>query len=43
MQILFHRKDRKMGKDIKMLGSGVARILIWVGEYTPLVRNGVKM
>ena len=36
MQILFHRKDRKVGKEIKMLGRGVGRILTWVGEYTPL-------
>ena len=36
MQILCHRKDRKVGKEIKMLGRGVGRILSWVGEYTPL-------
>ena len=37
MQILCHRKDRKVGKEIKMLGRGVGRILSWVGEYTPLL------
>ena len=37
MQILCHRKERKVGKKIKMLGRGVGRILSWVGEYTPLV------
>ena len=36
MQILCHRKDRKVGKEIKMLGRGVGRILSWVGEYTLL-------
>ena len=36
MQILCHRKDRKVGKENKMLGRGVGRILSWVGEYTPL-------
>ena len=36
MQILCHRKERKVGKKIKMLGRGVGRILSWVGEYTPL-------
>ena len=37
MQILCHRKERKVGKEIKMLGRGVGRILSWVGEYTPLL------
>ena len=37
MQILCHRKDRKVGKENKMLGRGVGRILSWVGEYTPLI------
>ena len=39
MQILCHRKDRKVGKEIKMLGRGVGRILSWVGEYTPLKQS----
>ena len=47
MQILCHRKDRKVGKEIKMLGRGVGRILSWVGEYTPLcyylVRSQMSM
>ena len=43
MQILCHRKDRKVGKEIKMLGRGVGRILSWVGEYTPLPQNKPKM
>ena len=36
MQILCHRKERKVGKEIKMLGRGVGRILSWVGKYTLL-------
>jgi len=39
MQILCYRKDRKVGKEIKMLGRGVGRILSWVGEYTPLYKS----
>ena len=35
MQILCHRKDRKVGKEIKMLGRGLGSC---VGEYTPLTR-----